>query len=290
MPDGIQHLQPRRNRRPFPGLARGDPDAGQRGAEIPAANGDIRHRPAPGADLPEAESLRGVRFGIDHVPAVRGKRRSEREPAGRHQFHRVRFFRIQQHQAVAVAPIARGPVQRQDGLSARGAGPGLRRDGFRPERGLGAVRAPHDHRVRRGPPLGQIGEGSIGERLRPHLQTAALRDARGFAGFDRQAPNVEITLGGGTEVEGLSVGRPRRVENDGFIFEEQRFLTGRDLKRPDREPLGVVAQEREPAAIRMPRGPAVGFTAAGHPASHPGLRVQQPDPTASGNRDGPSIR
>ena len=60
MPDGVQHLEPRRNRRPIPGLARGDPDPGQRGAEIPAADGDIRDGSAPGADLPEAESFRCV--------------------------------------------------------------------------------------------------------------------------------------------------------------------------------------------------------------------------------------
>ena len=88
MPDGVQHLEPRRNRRRIASPAGGDPDAGQRHPEVPTTNGDVRHRPAPGADLPEAESFRIVRFGIDHVPAVGGERRGQWQPASRHQLHR----------------------------------------------------------------------------------------------------------------------------------------------------------------------------------------------------------
>ena len=224
------------------------------------------------------------------MPAVGGERRGQWQPASRHQLHRVHLFRVQQHQPVAVAPIARGPVHGQDGLLAGGAGPGLRRDGFRPERGLGAVRRPHDHRVGRGSPLGQIGKGSTLERLRPHLQTAALRDARGFAGFERQAPNVEVAFGCGAEVERFPIGCPRGVEDDGLVLEEEGFLAGRDVERPDPEPFGVIPQEREPGAVRVPGGTAIDFAAAGHPPGHPGLGVQQPDPPARRNGDGLSIR
>ena len=110
------------------------------------------------------------------------------------------------------------------------------------------------------------------ERLRPHLQTAALRDARGFAGFERQAPNVEVAFGGGTEVERFPIGCPRRVEDDGLVLEEEGFLAGRDVERPDPEPFGVIPQEREPGAVRVPGGTAVDLRGRWSPAGPPGSR------------------
>ena len=285
---GAQHREPRGGGPFAAGDPGRDPHLPGGSAEVPRPHRNRLDGSPGGAHPPEPESLARVGLGVDHR-AVGRHRRVERHPLRFDELDRIPVRRIHEQQPVAVLSVPRGPVDHGEAAPRGRAGTRLRGDRLGAEETFGAVRLAEHEGVGRRASLVEIEEAAVAERLRAHLEPAPARQPRRLAGRQRELPEIEVSGGGGAEIERLAVFRPRRIEQQRFVPEEQLLLSARHVHPPDGDAFGVVAQKRESASVRRPRRTRVH---RGPPRDSPGdagCGIEKPEPSARRERDRASV-